>query len=157
MDDTRLRRIADSVSSLSPDEEEELFRIFKKHGCDHTCNTNGVFVNLSDAQTDVLEDIECFLAFSATKKTELDADDAVRARLREEAVAASFAGAATAAAAAATAATAAAAEIQVAQAAPAVSIMRREATRFAALKKKYGKPIEVQPYTTPKLHIENYD
>lgn len=148
MDEERLRRIANCVSNLSPDEEEELFRIFKKHGCDHTCNTNGVFVNLSNAQSDALEDIERFLAFSAAKKTELDADDVARARLRAE----------TNAASSAVAAPVTCADVQVIQVATAPpSAMRREATRFAALKKKYSKPIDVQPYMTPKLFIEQYD
>ena len=135
--ETRLRGIADSVAALSPDEEDELLRIFVKHSCGHTRNTNGVFVNLSDAQPNALEEIERFLQFSAMKKTELDTYDRMRERLREEA-------AATAAAApTAQQREAAAAEVQVlALAPPPVSAMRREATRFTALKKKYGKPME---------------
>ena len=143
----RLRRIADSVGALSPDEEDELLRIFVKHGCGHTRNTNGVFVNLTEAQPNALEDIERFLQFSAMKKTELDTYDRMRERMRAENASVSTAAAGTRYPS----------DVHVLATAPApVSAMRREATRFTALKKKYGKPMEPHAYTTPKLEYEAY-
>ena len=160
--ETRLRRIADSVAALSPDEENELLRILVKHDCGHTRNTNGVFVNLSEAQPNAMEEIERFLQFSAMKKTELDTYDRMRERMREESVAASALATASALEAAravgpkGSVGPTSDAVTVLAYAPPPVSAMRREATRFTALKKKYSKPLDPLAYMTPKLQFEAY-
>ena len=156
--DVRLRHIVESASALSPDEEKELLRIFQKNGCDCTFNTNGVFVNLSDAGPEALVDIERFLQFSVQKKLELDSYDQMRERMAAAAAAAAEDPADVANANAN-------ANSHVAEGFPAattiappvvVSAMRKESMRFQALRKKYNRAMDTQCYTTPKLEREAY-
>lgn len=148
MGDDRLRRIVDQAKDLSPDEEKELMRIIRKNCCDHTFNGNGVFVNLSDAGPEALVDIERFLQFSAQKKTELDMYDLMRERM--------VAADAAASAEPVGPARAYAPEAPPAGGPPVVSAMRKESTRFQALRKKYNRPLDPRGYTSPKLEVESF-
>jgi len=145
----RLRRIVDQAKDMSPDEQRELMRIFRKNGCEYTNNGNGVFVNLSEVGPEALVDVERFLQFSAQKKLELDMYDQMRERMVADAegVAAEETRAYASSEAAA----------QAGGGPPVVSAMRKESTRFQALRKKYNRPLEPRGYTTPKLEIEPFD
>ncbi|MFZ9317044.1 MAG: hypothetical protein ACO236_07200 [Candidatus Nanopelagicaceae bacterium] len=56
---------------------EELFKIFQRRKCPYTINNNGVFLNLSWLEPDILLEIENFITFCLESKKTLDQYEAI--------------------------------------------------------------------------------
>ena len=67
----RLNDIVKSVSDLSDTEMEELFKILHINKCEYTQNNNGIFINLSWQNEDILNIIEKYIRFCKTSRVEV--------------------------------------------------------------------------------------
>lgn len=62
-DTERCRRLSHSIQQLDTTETEELFKMLHRNGCQYTTNNNGVFINLSRLNEDLLDKIEKYIEF----------------------------------------------------------------------------------------------
>jgi len=69
--DNRCKQLVASIQLLSTTEKEELFKLLYKRKCDYTQNNNGVFINLSWCNGELLDTIEHFIHFCARSQNEL--------------------------------------------------------------------------------------
>ena len=60
------------IKTLSVTQLEELFKILQKEDCQYTLNNNGVFLNLTWLNEDLLDKIELFINFCDASKKELE-------------------------------------------------------------------------------------
>lgn len=63
------------IHGLGPTEHEEIFKILKAAGVNHTQNQNGVFINLSSVDDAVVDRIRAFVEFCYENKRKLDEYD----------------------------------------------------------------------------------
>ena len=68
----RCKKIETMIKTLSSTQMEELFKILQKNNCDYTINNNGIFLNLSWLNANILNQIELFINFCKESKKELD-------------------------------------------------------------------------------------
>lgn len=59
----RCRKLVATVNNLSNMEKEELFKILHKNDVNYTRNNNGVFINLTWVNNEILEDLETYVQF----------------------------------------------------------------------------------------------
>lgn len=69
--DSRCKQLVASIQLLSTTEKEELFKLLYRRKCDYTQNNNGVFINLSWCNSELLDTIEHFIHFCARSQNEL--------------------------------------------------------------------------------------
>ena len=81
--DDRYQRILQSVSSLSPMEIDELFKILHATKCEYSRNDNGIFINLRWVGDDVLCKIEQHMAFCTKNRVELEKYEKLRRIMTE--------------------------------------------------------------------------
>ncbi len=77
MTQERCKRIEMRIRNLSSTQMEELFKIFQRRKCPYTINNNGVFLNLSWLEPDILLEIENFITFCLESKKTLDQYEAI--------------------------------------------------------------------------------
>uniref|UniRef100_A0A6C0CSV3 NET domain-containing protein n=1 Tax=viral metagenome TaxID=1070528 RepID=A0A6C0CSV3_9ZZZZ len=77
MNQERCKRIEMRIRNLSSTQTEELFKIFQRRKCSYTINNNGVFLNLSWLEPDILLEIEKFITFCLESKKSLDQYEAI--------------------------------------------------------------------------------
>lgn len=64
------RHFLEDLKTLVLSEQEEIFRILKKGGCEFSQNTNGVFFDVSKVPAPVFQQMKKFLIFcQANRKT----------------------------------------------------------------------------------------
>lgn len=56
-------------------EQEEIFRILKKHGCEYSENSNGVFFDVSKVPTEVFSKMKEFLSFCQANRKNFEERD----------------------------------------------------------------------------------
>lgn len=69
------RYVLEKLGRLSSTEHEEIFKIVCKNNVPYTQNKNGLFINLSLVDDDVVETIDKFVDFCIKNKLELDEYD----------------------------------------------------------------------------------
>jgi hypothetical protein len=79
----RCHRILSAVSSLSPTEITELFKIVHATKCEYSHNNNGIFVNLRWVGDEVIGHIEQFMAFCNKNRIELEKYERLRTLLTQ--------------------------------------------------------------------------
>ena len=67
--------------ALSDNESEEMMRIIHENAATYSSNNNGNFLNLSNASDKMLGDMERFIEFAHTQRTQLDAYDTMKSNL----------------------------------------------------------------------------
>lgn len=64
------KQFLEQLKTLVMSEQEEIFRILKKGGCEFSQNTNGVFFDVSKIPTPIFQQMKNFLIFcQANRKT----------------------------------------------------------------------------------------
>ena len=79
----KYREIERKIKQLSSTQIEELFKILTKNNCKYTLNNNGVFLNLSWLEEDLLKKIEIFIDFCNESKKEVDKYKKICKKLNE--------------------------------------------------------------------------
>ena len=69
------RLLMQRIQELGSTEHEEIFKILQRNNVNHTQNNNGVFVNLSSVDDDVVEQVQRFVDFCFHNNHELDEYD----------------------------------------------------------------------------------
>ena len=79
----KYREIERKIKQFSSTQIEELFKILTKNNCKYTLNNNGVFLNLSWLEEDLLKKIEIFIDFCNESKKEVDKYEKICKKLNE--------------------------------------------------------------------------
>ena len=61
MNNTELLKIRDQVEKMEKIHQVNILKIFKKHNIDFTENSNGIFVNMTILNPDILEEINSYI------------------------------------------------------------------------------------------------
>jgi len=67
----RCKSLVSAIDNLSKTEIEEMFKMIHKRHKDYTRNNNGVFINLTWVNEDLLNDLENYVRFCTCSRTEL--------------------------------------------------------------------------------------
>jgi predicted RNA binding protein YcfA (HicA-like mRNA interferase family) len=64
--------IINKVSNLSNVQQNEIFNIIKKNNINYTCNKNGIFINITKINDDLVNEILDYVAFLESNNISLD-------------------------------------------------------------------------------------
>jgi len=63
MDIQNIKKIRDKIESINSIQHKSIFRIFKKHNVQYSENKNGIFINLSEVNENILKEINNYLNY----------------------------------------------------------------------------------------------
>ena len=66
------RLLINRIEKLGSIEHDEIFKIIKKSDVGFTQNSNGVFLNFSSLQDNIVQEIETFVTYCEQNQKELD-------------------------------------------------------------------------------------
>ena len=72
MNNTELLKIRDQVEKMEKIHQVNILKIFKKHNIDFTENSNGIFVNMTILNPDILEEINSYISYVNLQQTQLN-------------------------------------------------------------------------------------
>lgn len=67
----RLNTLVEAIKRLNPTEYEELFKLLHQNKCEYTRNNNGVFLNLTWLNEEIIKKIELFVQFCYASRKEI--------------------------------------------------------------------------------------
>jgi len=71
LSEERLTSLVESIQNLNPTEYEEMFKLLYQNKCEYTRNNNGIFLNLSWLEQELLEKLELFVEFCKASRREI--------------------------------------------------------------------------------------
>lgn len=69
------KRVLSELKKLVKSEQEQIFLILKRYKIEYSENSNGVFFDLSRVGKDAFEEIQKFLVFCQTNRSDFEARD----------------------------------------------------------------------------------
>lgn len=69
------KRFLEELKQLVVSEQEEIFRILKRGGCEYSENTNGVFFDISRLPLPVFQEMKKFLVFCQANRKNFEERD----------------------------------------------------------------------------------
>lgn len=69
------KRFLEELRQLVISEQEEIFRILKRGGCEYSENTNGVFFDVSRVPSEVFQEMKKFLVFCQANRKNFEERD----------------------------------------------------------------------------------
>jgi hypothetical protein len=69
------KNLYERIGTLSATEHEEIFKIIQKHDVQFMQNKNGIFFNISTIDDAIVEDLDNFIKYCMSNKSELDEYD----------------------------------------------------------------------------------
>ena len=83
MNNTELK-IRDQVEKMEKIHQVNILKIFKKHNIDFTENSNGIFVNMTILNPDILEEINSYISYVNLQQTQLNKVEQDKERYKKE-------------------------------------------------------------------------
>ena len=84
MDNTALLKIRDQVEKMEKIHQINILKIFKKYNIDFTENSNGIFVNMTILNTDILEEIGSYISYVNLQQKQLNKVEQDKERYKKE-------------------------------------------------------------------------
>lgn len=84
MNNTELLKIRDQVEKMEKIHQVNILKIFKKHNIDFTENSNGIFVNMTILNPDILEEINSYISYVNLQQTQLNKVEQDKERYKKE-------------------------------------------------------------------------
>lgn len=84
MDNTALLKIRDQVEKMEKIHQINILKIFKKYNIDFTENSNGIFVNMTILNTDILEEISSYISYVNLQQKQLNKVEQDKERYKKE-------------------------------------------------------------------------
>ena len=84
MDNTALLKIRDQVEKMEKIHQINILKIFKKYNIDFTENSNGIFVNMTILNKDILEEITSYISYVNLQQKQLNKIDQDKERYKKE-------------------------------------------------------------------------
>lgn len=67
-----LIHLRNKIEELKKESHIEIFKIFKKHNVDYSENKNGIFINLSTSNENVVRDVQEYLQYISKQEKIID-------------------------------------------------------------------------------------
>ena len=77
-------KIKDNISKMHNIEQMELFKLFIKHNVKYSSNKNGVFINISKVDDQILQIIQEHILFYQKNNQTLEKDNIIRKSLKDD-------------------------------------------------------------------------
>jgi tRNA U34 5-carboxymethylaminomethyl modifying enzyme MnmG/GidA len=61
--DENIIKLRNSIEKLNPSYHKFIFNIFKKHNIEYSENKNGIFINLSEVDNNVINEVNTYLLY----------------------------------------------------------------------------------------------
>lgn len=71
------KKLKDLIKNLNHFELIEIFNIFKNENCNYSENTNGIFINITNVNEDIINKVYKFIEFTEEKKKELNDQETI--------------------------------------------------------------------------------
>jgi hypothetical protein len=84
MDNTELLNIRDDVEKMEKIHQVNILKIFKKYNIDFTENSNGIFVNMTILNEDILKEINSYISYVKLQQTQLNKIEQDKERYKKE-------------------------------------------------------------------------
>lgn len=84
MENTDLLNIRDEVEKMEKIHQVNILKIFKKHNIDFTENSNGIFVNMTILNADILEEIKSYISYVNLQQKQLNKIEQDKERYKKE-------------------------------------------------------------------------
>ena len=84
MDNTALLKIRDQVEKMAKIHQINILKIFKKYNIDFTENSNGIFVNMTILNKDILEEITSYISYVNLQQKQLNKIEQDKERYKKE-------------------------------------------------------------------------
>ena len=84
MDNTALLKIRDQVEKMEKIHQINILKIFKQYNIDFTENSNGIFVNMTILNTDILEEIGSYISYVNLQQKQLNKVEQDKERYKKE-------------------------------------------------------------------------
>jgi hypothetical protein len=78
-----IRKLIDTIGFMGESEHEQLLKILNTHGCRHTENSNGVFINLAHAPPECVYQMQQFARFWKDKNQHIHLSEQARMELQQ--------------------------------------------------------------------------
>ncbi len=72
---SKKKRLVEIIKELNRLELIEVFNIFKENGCSFTENTNGIFINITNTEETIIDQVYTFIGYIKEKRKELNEHD----------------------------------------------------------------------------------
>jgi hypothetical protein len=66
-----IRYLRDSIESMNDEAHNEIFKILKKHNISFSENTNGIFVNLTEVDEPIINEIHTYVKYMNSQEKDL--------------------------------------------------------------------------------------
>jgi hypothetical protein len=84
MDNAELLKIRDQVEKMEKIHQINILKIFKKHNIDFTENSNGIFINMTILNSDILEEINSYISYVNLQQKQLNKVEEDKERYKKE-------------------------------------------------------------------------
>ena len=84
MDNTALLKIRDQVEKMEKIHQINILKIFEKYNIDFTENSNGIFVNMTILNKDILEEITSYISYVNLQQKQLNKIEQDKERYKKE-------------------------------------------------------------------------
>ena len=84
MENADLLKIRDEVEKMEKIHQVNILKIFKKHNIDFTENSNGIFVNMTILNADILEEIKSYISYVNLQQKQLNKIEQDKERYKKE-------------------------------------------------------------------------
>jgi len=84
MNNTELLKIRDEVEKMEKIHQVNILKIFKKHNIDFTENSNGIFINMTILNSDILEEINSYISYVNLQQKQLNKIEQDKERYKKE-------------------------------------------------------------------------
>lgn len=84
MDNAELLKIRDHVEKMEKIHQINILKIFKKHNIDFTENSNGIFINMTILNSDILEEINSYISYVNLQQKQLNKVEEDKERYKKE-------------------------------------------------------------------------
>lgn len=84
MNNTELLKVRDDVEKMEKIHQINILKIFKKHNIDFTENSNGIFINMTILNTEILEEITSYISYVNLQQSQLNKVEQDKERYKKE-------------------------------------------------------------------------
>ena len=84
MNNTELLKVRDEVEKMEKIHQINILKIFKKHNIDFTENSNGIFINMTILNADILEEITSYISYVNLQQSQLNKVEQDKERYKKE-------------------------------------------------------------------------
>ena len=84
MSQQKIKYIRDTIENINPIHHIKFFEIFKKHNVKYSENRNGIFINMSSLDTNIVNEIEEYIFYINKQEETLNKTEKIKKNFKNE-------------------------------------------------------------------------